>query len=75
MPAHNCHQLEEPATHRQIGDVHIRSIELVGTVLAEVELRLLGLEGPLDLPGFCGERLAHFRGLSLEGDGALEAER
>ena len=29
----------------------------------------------LDLPGFCGERLAHFPGLSLEGDGALEAER
>jgi hypothetical protein len=29
----------------------------------------------LDLPGFCGERLAHFAGLSLEGDGALEAER
>ena len=29
----------------------------------------------LDLPGFCGERLAHFLGLSLEGDGALEAER
>ena len=31
--------------------------------------------GVLDLPGFCGERLAHFPGLSLEGDGALEAER
>ena len=29
----------------------------------------------LDLPGFCGERLAHFAGFSLEGDGALEAER
>ena len=29
----------------------------------------------LDLPGFCGERLAHLPGLSLEGDGALEAER
>lgn len=29
----------------------------------------------LDLPGFCGERLVHFAGLSLEGDGALEAER
>ena len=29
----------------------------------------------LDLPGFSGERLAHFPGLSLEGDGALEAER
>jgi hypothetical protein len=27
------------------------------------------------LPGFCGERLAHFLGLSLEGDWALEAER
>ena len=24
---------------------------------------------------FCRERLAHFRGVSLEGDGALEAER
>lgn len=31
--------------------------------------------GGLDLPGFRGERLAHFPGLSLEGDGALEAER
>ena len=29
----------------------------------------------LDLPGFCGERLAHFPGFSLEGDWALEAER
>ena len=29
----------------------------------------------VDLPGFCGERLAHFPCLSLEGDGALEAER
>jgi hypothetical protein len=29
----------------------------------------------VDLPGFCGERLAHFPGVSLEGDGALEAER
>ena len=34
-----------------------------------------GVTGGLDLPGFCGERLAHFPGLSLEGDGALEAER
>ena len=30
---------------------------------------------PVDLPGFCGERLAQFPALSLEGDGALEAER
>ena len=29
----------------------------------------------LDLPGFCGERLAHLPRLSLEGDGALEAGR
>lgn len=29
----------------------------------------------LDLPGFCGERLPHFPGLSLDGYGALEAER
>jgi hypothetical protein len=29
----------------------------------------------VDLPEFCGERLAHFPNLSLEGDGALEAER
>ena len=29
----------------------------------------------LDLPGLCGERLAHFPGLSLEGDLALEVER
>ena len=29
----------------------------------------------VDLPGFSGERLAHFPCLSLEGDGALEAER
>jgi len=29
----------------------------------------------LDLPGFCGERLAYFLGVSLEGYGALEAER
>jgi transposase len=29
----------------------------------------------LDLPGFDGEHLAHLAGLSLEGDGALEAER
>ncbi|WP_299847933.1 hypothetical protein, partial [uncultured Paracoccus sp.] len=26
----------------------------------------------LDLPGFCGERLAYFPGLSLECEGALE---
>ncbi|WP_221930745.1 hypothetical protein, partial [Paracoccus marinus] len=34
----------------------------------------LGFSQPqiVDLPGFCGERLAHFAGLSLEGDGALE---
>jgi len=31
--------------------------------------------GTVDLPGICGERLAHVSGLSLEGDGALEAER
>lgn len=31
--------------------------------------------GDMDLPGFGGERLAQFPGLSLEGDGALEAER
>ena len=31
--------------------------------------------GKLDLPGFYGERLAHFLCLSLEGDRALEAER
>ena len=29
----------------------------------------------LDLPGFSGERLAHFPSLSLEGDRALEVER
>lgn len=29
----------------------------------------------VDFLGFCGERLAHFPDLSLEGDGALEAER
>ena len=29
----------------------------------------------LDLPGFGGERLGHLPGLSLEGDGAQEAER
>ena len=29
----------------------------------------------LDLPGFGGERLAHFPGLPLEGDWALEADR
>ncbi|MEO9962830.1 MAG: tyrosine-type recombinase/integrase [Nisaea sp.] len=33
------------------------------------------IESTVDLPGFCGERLAHFPGVSLEGDGALEAER
>lgn len=26
------------------------------------------------MPGFCGERLAHFLGLSLDGGGALEPE-
>lgn len=26
--------------------------------------------GTMDLPEFCGERLAHFADLSLEGDGA-----
>ena len=36
---------------------------------------LFGAARSVDLPGFCGERLAHFLGLSLEGDGALEAER
>lgn len=36
---------------------------------------LMILTSTVDLPGFCGERLAHFPGLSLEGDGALEAER
>ena len=30
---------------------------------------------PLDLSDFFGERLAHFSGRSLEGVGALEAER
>ncbi|MBV0914179.1 hypothetical protein [Anianabacter salinae] len=34
----------------------------------------VGPEG-VDLPGFRGERLAHFERPSLEGDGALEAER
>ena len=29
----------------------------------------------VDLPDYCGERLAQFPGLSLEGDWALEAER
>jgi hypothetical protein len=29
----------------------------------------------LDSPVYCGERLAHFPGLSREGDGALEAGR
>lgn len=29
----------------------------------------------VDLPGFGGERLAHFASPSLEGNGALEAER
>ncbi|WP_276718600.1 hypothetical protein [Pseudooceanicola nitratireducens] len=29
----------------------------------------------LDLPGFCGERLAHFSCPALECDGAQEAER
>jgi len=29
----------------------------------------------VDLPRFGGERLAHFAGLSLEGDWALEAKR
>jgi hypothetical protein len=33
------------------------------------------LKDTLALPGFCGERLTHFPGLSLEGDWALEAER
>ncbi len=37
--------------------------------------RITGIQVKMDLPGFCGERLAHFPGLSLEGDGALEAER
>ena len=37
--------------------------------------RLLSMKAIMDLPGFCGERLAHFPGLSLEGDWALEAER
>lgn len=32
-------------------------------------------DADVDLPGFCGERLAHFPGLSLEGDWAFEAER
>lgn len=36
---------------------------------------IMPLACALDLPGFCGERLAHFPCLSLEGDGALEAER
>lgn len=33
------------------------------------------LRARVDLPGFYGERLAYFAGLSLEGDGAVEAER
>lgn len=32
-------------------------------------------EGEVDLPVFGGERLVHFMGVSLECDGALEAER
>jgi hypothetical protein len=38
-------------------------------------IKSLRTEVRSDLPDFCGERLAHFPGLSLEGDGALEAER
>jgi hypothetical protein len=33
------------------------------------------LRASMDLPDFGGERLAYFPNLSLEGDGALEAER
>jgi hypothetical protein len=29
----------------------------------------------VDLPDFCGERLSHFSGFALGGDGALEAKR
>lgn len=35
---------------------------------------IIGHRAIVDLLGFCGERLAHFPGVSLEGDGALEAE-
>lgn len=46
--------------------------------LGLVRLRMWKRDLPIvkmDLPGFGGVRLAQFPGLSLEGDGALEAER
>lgn len=58
--------------------IMLRSLKMHGMAQAVTDLIEQGapaFESAVDLPGFCGERLAHFPGLSLEGDGALEAER
>ena len=63
-------------------DIHSYALENgLTSVAAAIENVISELEtdiGPcvqMNLLGSCGERFAHFAGLSLEGEGALEAER
>lgn len=42
---------------------------------AKLAIALFAGSRKMDFPGQCGEPLAHFRRLSLEGDGALEVNR
>jgi hypothetical protein len=53
-----------------IEEVQVRELRLMPI---DDNARRVTLE--LDLPGLRGEQLAHFPGLALECDGALEAER
>lgn len=76
-----------PATQLAAGDsgvIHMGLLNVIRRMALREKLpireiaRRTGLSRntiKMDLPGFFGERLAHFPGLSLEGDGALEAER
>lgn len=56
---HAAFSLVEPGSQSTLASIAHHVLEPVG----------------VDLPGFSGERLAHFPGLSLEDDWALEAER
>lgn len=58
---------------REVTFDHLYRAALTGKIVPEDPRNVSSCD--LDLPGFCGERLAHFLGLPLEGDGALEAER
>jgi hypothetical protein len=66
-----CHDISLAALSLRVIDHRQRC---PGSVIREADDRNL-TKIRLDLPCSCGERLAHFAGLSVEGDGALEAER